>query len=62
MPFFRIGGSEFVEMSGGGGGRVRDLFQQAREHAPAIIFIDELDAVGRARGNATPARARRSRP
>lgn len=51
VPFFSINGSEFVEMFVGvGAARVRDLFQQARQHAPAIIFIDELDALGRARG------------
>jgi cell division protease FtsH len=51
VPFFSISGSEFVEMFVGvGAARVRDLFQQARQHAPAIIFIDELDALGRARG------------
>jgi len=51
VPFFSISGSEFVEMFVGvGAARVRDLFQQARERAPAIIFIDELDALGRARG------------
>ena len=51
MPFFSISGSEFVEMFVGvGAARVRDLFEQARQHAPAIIFIDELDALGRARG------------
>jgi cell division protease FtsH len=51
VPFFSIGGSEFIEMFVGmGAARVRDLFQQARQHAPAIIFIDELDALGRARG------------
>src|SRR5215211_9262144 len=51
VPFFSISGSEFVEMFiGVGAARVRDLFQQAREKAPAIIFIDELDALGRARG------------
>ena len=51
MPFFSISGSEFVEMFVGvGAARVRDLFEQARKHAPAIIFIDELDALGRARG------------
>ena len=50
-PFFSITGSEFVEMFVGvGAARVRDLFKQARESAPAIIFIDELDALGRARG------------
>jgi cell division protease FtsH len=51
VPFFSISGSEFVEMFVGvGAARVRDLFQQAREKAPTIIFIDELDALGRARG------------
>jgi cell division protease FtsH len=51
VPFFSISGSEFVEMFVGvGAARVRDLFEQAREMAPAIIFIDELDALGRARG------------
>ncbi len=51
VPFFSINGSEFVEMFVGvGAARVRDLFAQAREKAPAIIFIDELDALGRARG------------
>ena len=51
VPFFSITGSEFVEMFVGvGAARVRDLFQQARKQAPAIIFIDELDALGRARG------------
>jgi cell division protease FtsH len=52
VPFFSISGSEFVEMFVGvGAARVRDLFERAREKAPAIIFIDELDALGRARGN-----------
>jgi cell division protease FtsH len=51
VPFFSINGSEFVEMFVGvGAARVRDLFEQARGHAPCIIFIDELDALGRARG------------
>jgi cell division protease FtsH len=51
VPFLSISGSEFVEMFVGvGAARVRDLFAQAREKAPAIIFIDELDALGRARG------------
>ncbi|QQO20779.1 ATP-dependent zinc metalloprotease FtsH [Bradyrhizobium diazoefficiens] len=51
VPFFSISGSEFVEMFVGvGAARVRDLFKQAHEKAPAIIFIDELDALGRARG------------
>jgi len=51
VPFFSISGSEFVEMFVGvGAARVRDLFEQARQRAPCIIFIDELDALGRARG------------
>jgi AFG3 family protein len=50
-PFFSISGSDFVEMFVGvGASRVRDLFKQAREKAPCIIFIDEIDAIGRARG------------
>ena len=52
VPFFSISGSEFVEMFVGvGAARVRDLFEQARAKAPAIIFVDELDALGRARGS-----------
>src|SRR5690348_7496362 len=51
VPFFSMSGSEFIEMIVGvGAARVRDLFRQARENAPAIIFIDELDSIGRARG------------
>ena len=51
VPFFSMSGSDFVEMFVGvGASRVRDLFQQAKEKAPCIIFIDEIDAVGRARG------------
>jgi cell division protease FtsH len=51
VPFFSISGSEFVEMFVGvGASRVRDLFDQAKRHAPCIIFIDEIDAVGRHRG------------
>ena len=51
VPFFSMSASEFVEMIVGvGAARVRDLFKQARENAPAIIFIDEVDAIGRARG------------
>ncbi len=51
VPFFSMSAAEFVEMIVGvGAARVRDLFKEAREHAPAIVFIDELDAIGRARG------------
>ncbi|MFT4659817.1 MAG: ATP-dependent metalloprotease FtsH [Patiriisocius sp.] len=51
VPFFSLSGSDFVEMFVGvGASRVRDLFKQAKEKAPAIIFIDEIDAIGRARG------------
>lgn len=51
VPFFSISGSEFVEMFVGvGASRVRDLFEQAKRHAPCIIFVDEIDAVGRQRG------------
>jgi cell division protease FtsH len=51
VPFFSLSAAEFVEMIVGvGAARVRDLFKQAREHAPAIIFIDEIDSIGRARG------------
>jgi cell division protease FtsH len=53
VPFFSLSASEFVELFVGvGASRVRDLFKQARENAPAIIFIDELDSIGRARGQA----------
>ncbi len=52
VPFFSISGSDFVEMFVGvGASRVRDLFEQAKRHAPAIIFVDEIDAVGRHRGS-----------
>jgi cell division protease FtsH len=52
VPFFSISASEFIEaIVGVGASRVRDLFKQAKEHAPAIIFIDELDAIGRARSS-----------
>lgn len=51
VPFFSLSGSDFVEMFVGvGASRVRDLFQQAAQHAPCIVFIDELDAMGKARG------------
>ena len=51
VPFFTIAGSDFVEMFVGvGASRVRDLFEQAKKNAPAIIFVDEIDAVGRPRG------------
>ncbi len=51
VPFFSISGSDFVEMFVGvGASRVRDLFEQAKKHAPSIVFIDEIDAVGRRRG------------
>ena len=51
VPFFSISGSDFVEMFVGvGASRVRDLFKQAKEKAPCIVFIDEIDAVGRAQG------------
>ena len=51
VPFFSISGSDFVEMFVGvGAARVRDMFEQAKKHAPCIVFIDELDAVGRQRG------------
>ena len=51
VPFFSLSGSDFVEMFVGvGASRVRDLFRQAKEKAPCIVFIDEIDAVGRARG------------
>jgi cell division protease FtsH len=54
VPFFSISGSDFVEMFVGvGASRVRDLFKQAKEKAPCIVFIDEIDAVGRARGRNT---------
>lgn len=52
VPFFSISGSDFVEMFVGvGASRVRDMFEQAKQHAPCIIFIDEIDAVGRSRGS-----------
>ena len=65
VPFFSISGSEFVEMFVGvGAARVRDLFAQAEQKAPCIIFIDELDALGKARGMSMSqaATASRNRP
>jgi len=51
VPFFSMSGSEFIEMVVGvGAARVRDLFAEARQAAPSIIFVDELDAIGRRRG------------
>ena len=51
VPFFTISGSEFVEMFVGvGASRVRDMFEQAKKNAPCLLFIDEMDAVGRHRG------------
>ena len=51
VPFFTISGSDFVEMFVGvGASRVRDMFQEAKSHSPCIIFIDEIDAVGRQSG------------
>lgn len=52
VPFFTISGSEFIEMYVGvGAQRVRNLFKEAKQNAPSIIFIDEIDAVGKKRGN-----------
>ena len=61
VPFFTISGSDFVEMFVGvGASRVRDLFEQGKRQAPCLIFIDEIDAVGRHRGAGTGRRARRT--
>ncbi|WP_407889077.1 ATP-dependent zinc metalloprotease FtsH [Scytonema sp. NUACC26] len=55
VPFFSISGSEFIELFVGvGAARVRDLFEQAKQQAPCIVFIDELDALGKSRGGASP--------
>jgi cell division protease FtsH len=52
VPFFSISGSEFVEMFVGvGAARVRDLFKRAKAQAPAVVFVDEIDAIGRQRGS-----------
>jgi AFG3 family protein len=60
VPFLSISGSDFMEMFVGvGPARVRDLFSQARSQAPSIIFIDEIDAIGRARGRGAMAGALR---
>src|SRR3546814_4305276 len=64
VPFFTISGSDFVEMFVGvGASRVRDMFEQAKKSAPCIVFIDEIDAVGRHRGaaRASPRRAGQDR-
>ena len=56
MPFYSISGSDFVEMFVGvGASRVRDLFEQAKANAPAIVFVDEIDAVGRTVARASAA-------
>ena len=56
VPFFSISGSDFVEMFVGvGASRVRDLFEQAKQASPCIVFMDEIDAVGRHRGAASAA-------
>ena len=60
--FFSISGSDFVEMFVGvGASRVRDMFEQARRNTPCLVFIDEIDAVGRSRGHGTRRRQRRTR-
>ena len=61
VPFFSMGGSEFIEMIVGvGASRVRDLFAEAKKAAPAIVFVDELDAIGRRRGSAVSPSYRKS--
>jgi cell division protease FtsH len=63
VPFFSLSGSDFVEMFVGvGASRVRDLFEQGKKNAPCIIFIDEIDAVGRASAAGTTSASRRSTP
>ena len=62
MPFFSISGSEFVEMFVGmGAAKVRDLFKQASEKAPCIVFIDEIDTIGKKRDGGRHGRQRRAR-
>ena len=62
VPFYSVNGSEFIQMFVGvGASRVRDLFKTAKDNSPAIIFIDEIDAVGRQRGAGSGRRARRAR-
>ena len=61
VPFFSISGSEFVEMFVGmGAAKVRDLFKQAKEKAPCIVFIDEIDAIGKKRDTGVHGRQRRA--
>ena len=61
VPFFSISGSEFVEMFVGmGASKVRDLFKQAKEKAPCIVFIDEIDAIGKKRDSGQHRRQRRA--
>ena len=63
VPFFSLSGSDFVEMFVGvGAARVRSLFAQAEAKAPCLVFIDELDALGKARGVGRARRQRRARP
>ncbi|MEI3330614.1 MAG: AAA family ATPase [Oscillospiraceae bacterium] len=63
VPFFSMSGSEFVEMFVGmGASKVRDLFKQAKEKAPCIVFIDEIDAIGKKRDGHTAATMSGNRP